>query len=99
MPNYIRKDTWEVEEPCCTSSGVRYVHILHICNHKARVSEGVKPGVVDITEGWWIEQFKEGSLNHLTHDIINPIQDKVYEPNMHMNDVAVEIIRSEGENK
>lgn len=63
---------------------------------KARVTEGVKPGVVDITEGWWIEQFKEGSLNHLTHDIINPVQDKVYEPNMHMNDVAVEIKKSEG---
>ncbi|MFX0029567.1 MAG: molybdopterin-dependent oxidoreductase [Candidatus Hermodarchaeota archaeon] len=66
---------------------------------KARVTEGVKPGVVDITEGWWIDQFREGSLNHLTHDIINPVQDKVYEPNMHMNDVAVEIIKSEGENK
>ncbi|MGB6681510.1 MAG: molybdopterin-dependent oxidoreductase [Candidatus Bathyarchaeia archaeon] len=63
---------------------------------KARVTEGVKPGVADITEGWWIEQFREGSLNHLTHDIINPVQDKVYEPNMHMNDVAVEITKSEG---
>ncbi len=62
---------------------------------KARVTEGVKPGVLDITEGWWIDQFKEGSLNHLTHDIINPVQDKVYEPNMHMNDVAVDVIKSE----
>jgi molybdopterin-containing oxidoreductase family molybdopterin binding subunit len=58
---------------------------------KARVTEGIRPGVLDITEGWWIEQFREGSLNHLTHDIINPVQDKVYEPNMHMNDVAVEV--------
>jgi len=66
---------------------------------KARVTEGVKPGVVDITKGWWIEQFREGSLNHLTHDIINPVQDKVYEPNMHMNDVAVEIKKSEGVKK
>ncbi|MFX1324442.1 MAG: molybdopterin dinucleotide binding domain-containing protein, partial [Promethearchaeota archaeon] len=63
---------------------------------KARVTEGVKPGVLDLTEGWWIEQFREGSLNHLTHDIINPVQNKVYEPNMHMNDVAVEIKKSEG---
>ena len=62
---------------------------------KARVTEGVKPGVLDITEGWWIEQFKEGSLNHLTHDKINPVQDKVYEPNMHMNDVAVEVEKNE----
>jgi len=58
---------------------------------KARINRGVKPGVLDITEGWWIGQFKEGSLNHLTHDTINPVQDKVYEPNMHMNDVAVEV--------
>ncbi len=60
---------------------------------KARVTESVGPGVVNITEGWWINQFKEGSVNHLTHDIINPVQNKVYEPNMHMNDVAVDIIK------
>ena len=60
---------------------------------KARLTDGIKPGVLDITEGWWIEQFKEGSLNHLTHDTINPVQDKVYEPNMHMNDVAVELMK------
>ncbi|TFG30514.1 MAG: hypothetical protein EU532_00990, partial [Promethearchaeota archaeon] len=60
---------------------------------KARISDSVRPGVVNITEGWWIDQFKEGSVNHLTHDIINPVQNKIYEPNMHMNDVAVEIIK------
>jgi molybdopterin-containing oxidoreductase family molybdopterin binding subunit len=60
---------------------------------KARLTEGVRPGVVNITQGWWIDQFKEGSVNHLTHDIINPVQEKVYEPNMHMNDVAVEVIK------
>jgi len=65
---------------------------------KARLSETVNSGVIDITEGWWINQFKEGSVNHLTHDIVNPVQNKVYEPNMHMNDVAVEIIKyKEGE--
>jgi molybdopterin-containing oxidoreductase family molybdopterin binding subunit len=58
---------------------------------KARVSEGVGPGVVNIMQGWWIDQFAEGSVNHLTHDVINPVQEKVYEPNMHMNDVAVEV--------
>ena len=58
---------------------------------KARITEGVRPGVINITQGWWIDQFKEGSVNHLTHDVINPVQEKVYEPNMHMNDVAVEV--------
>ncbi len=66
---------------------------------KARVTEGIIPGVVDITEGWWINQFMEGSVNHLTHDIINPIQNKIYEPNMHMNDVAVEVVKSEEKKK
>jgi molybdopterin-containing oxidoreductase family molybdopterin binding subunit len=60
---------------------------------KARISESVRSGVINITEGWWIDQFREGSVNHLTHDIINPVQNKIYEPNMHMNNVAVEIIK------
>ena len=62
---------------------------------KARLTEGVGPGVINITQGWWIDQFKEGSVNHLTHDVINPVQEKVYEPNMHMNDVAVEVVKAD----
>ncbi len=60
---------------------------------KARITEGVRPGLVNISEGWWIDQFKEGSVNHLTHAVMNPVQEKIYEPNMHMNDVAVEVIK------
>jgi len=59
---------------------------------KARVTEGVRPGVVNISQGWWIDQFEEGSVNHLTHAVINPVQEAIYEPNMHMNDVAVEVL-------
>ena len=62
---------------------------------RARVTEGVRPGVVNIPEGWLPEQFREGGVNHLTHDVINPVQEAIYEPNMHMNDVAVEIIKCE----
>ena len=58
---------------------------------KAQLTEGVGPGVINIMQGWWIDQFEAGSVNHLTHDVINPVQEKIYEPNMHMNDVAVEI--------
>jgi molybdopterin-containing oxidoreductase family molybdopterin binding subunit len=61
---------------------------------KARVTEGVAPQVVNITEGWWIDQFNPGGVNHLTHDLINPVQEFIYEPNMHMNDVAVEVIKA-----
>ncbi|MBW2092818.1 MAG: molybdopterin-dependent oxidoreductase, partial [Deltaproteobacteria bacterium] len=62
---------------------------------KARVTEGVRPGVINITEGWWFEQFKTGGFNTLTHDVINPVQEAIYEPNMHLNDVAVEVIKAE----
>ncbi|MEX2705201.1 MAG: molybdopterin-dependent oxidoreductase [Candidatus Freyrarchaeum guaymaensis] len=62
---------------------------------RARVTEAVRPGVVNITEGWWLDQFREGSVNHLTHDVINPVHEYVYEPNMSMNDVAVEVKRAE----
>jgi molybdopterin-containing oxidoreductase family molybdopterin binding subunit len=62
---------------------------------RARVTEGVRPGVINITEGWWIDQFGEGSVNHLTHDVINPVHAFVYEPNMSMNDVAVEVEKLE----
>jgi molybdopterin-containing oxidoreductase family molybdopterin binding subunit len=61
---------------------------------KARLTEGVGRGMINIAQGWWIDQFKEGSVNHLTHDVINPVQEKVYEPNMHMNDVAVEVVKA-----
>jgi len=65
---------------------------------KAKVSDAVRPRVINIMEGWWFDQFREGSVNHLTHDIINPVQNKIYEPNMHMNDVAVNIQKlGEGE--
>jgi molybdopterin-containing oxidoreductase family molybdopterin binding subunit len=72
----------------------RYEIILN-----AKVTKAVRVGVVNIHEGWWIDNFEKGSVNHLTHDIINPVQDKIYEPNMHMNDVAVQITKVEGKEK
>ena len=58
---------------------------------KAKLNEGIKPGVVNINEGWWFGQFGEGGFNTLTHDMINPAQDAIYEPNMATNDVLVEV--------
>ena len=65
---------------------------------KLRYNEGVCPGVVDLSEGWWLKDFKEGGVNFLTHDIVNPVQDKIYEPNMHMNSVYVEVRKYKGGN-
>ncbi|MEE9471158.1 MAG: molybdopterin-dependent oxidoreductase, partial [Gemmatimonadota bacterium] len=58
---------------------------------KAKINQGVQPGVVNICQGWWFEHFGEGGHNTLTHDAINPAQDAIYEPNMAFNDVLVEV--------
>ena len=65
---------------------------------KAMVTAGVRPGVVNICQGWWFEQFGEGGFNTLSHDTINPAQDAIYEPNMAFNDVLVEV-KKVGEEK
>jgi molybdopterin-containing oxidoreductase family molybdopterin binding subunit len=62
---------------------------------KAKLTEGVSPGVVNISEGWWLDQFEEGGGNSLTHDVINPVQELIFEPNMAMNDVAVDVFKTE----
>ena len=58
---------------------------------KARLNEGMRPGVVNIMQGWWFKHFAEGGFNELTHEAINPAQNAIYEPNMAMNDVLVEV--------
>jgi molybdopterin-containing oxidoreductase family molybdopterin binding subunit len=60
---------------------------------KARVSERIKPGVVAISEGWWPEQFVEGHLNQLTHEMINPAQNATLGPNAALCDVLVDVRR------
>ena len=46
---------------------------------KAKLSPGIKPGVVNIDQGWWPEQYIEGHHNQLTHQMINTVQQFVYE--------------------
>ncbi|MFC1943954.1 molybdopterin-dependent oxidoreductase [Chloroflexota bacterium] len=58
---------------------------------KAMLHEGIMPGVVNITQGWWHKHFAEGSHNSLTRDEINPAQQVVYEANAPHYDVLVEV--------
>lgn len=62
---------------------------------KALVHEGIKPGVVNITQGWWPKHFAEGSHQTLTHDAINPAQQAIWEPNSAYYDVLVEVKKAE----
>ncbi len=58
---------------------------------EAKINEAVQPGVINICQGWWFDQFGEGGHNVLSHDTINPAQDAIYEPNMAFNDVLVQV--------
>jgi molybdopterin-containing oxidoreductase family molybdopterin binding subunit len=62
---------------------------------KVEVHEGIKPGVVNIHEGWWRHQFAEGSYQELTHATINPAQLAVFEPNSAMYDNLVEVKKAD----
>jgi molybdopterin-containing oxidoreductase family molybdopterin binding subunit len=64
---------------------------------KAKVHDGVRPGIININEGWWHQQFAEGSYQALTHATINPAQAAVFEPNSAMYDNLVEVKKANGE--
>ena len=58
---------------------------------KARLSTGIKAGVVNIAQGWWPEQYIAGHHNELTHDAINPAQERIMQANAAFFDVLVEV--------
>jgi len=58
---------------------------------KARIHQGIRPGVVNINEGWWHHHFAEGTFQALTHATINPAQMAVFEPNAALYDNLVEV--------
>jgi len=62
---------------------------------RAKLSQRIKPGVVNIMQGWWPEQYIEGHHNQLTHDRINPAQALIMEPNAALFDVLVEVEKAE----
>ena len=63
---------------------------------KAKVHEGVKPGIVNIKQGWWHTDFIEGHHQELTQSEINPAQTAALEPNMSLLDNLVEVSREGG---
>jgi len=64
---------------------------------RAKLSQRIKPGVVNITQGWWPEHYIEGHHNQLTHDGINPAQQSIMEPNAALYDVLVEVKKAQKE--
>jgi len=62
---------------------------------RAKLSQRIKPGVVNIIQGWWPEQYIEGHHNELAHDMINPAQQSIMESNAAFYDVLVEVEKAE----
>ena len=58
---------------------------------KARLSHRIKPGVVDVTQGWWPDQYLQGHHNELTHESVNPVQQFILGPNAAFYDVLVQV--------
>jgi len=58
---------------------------------KAKLSNKIIQGVVNIEQGWWPEHYSEGHHNELTHERINPAQRIIFEPNAAFYDVLVDV--------
>jgi molybdopterin-containing oxidoreductase family molybdopterin binding subunit len=58
---------------------------------KAKVHEGIMPGIVNIPQGWEPVSYIEGHHQTLTHDVINEAQLSVFVPNPAYYDILVEV--------
>lgn len=63
---------------------------------RARVHEGIRPGSVNICQGWSPSDFEGGTHQALTHAAVNPAQLEIGEPNAALNDTAVQVERVRG---
>jgi len=61
---------------------------------KAKVSQRIKPGVVDIPQGWWPEDYVQGHHNELTHARFNPAQQAILQSNAAFFDTLVQVEKS-----
>ena len=62
---------------------------------KVMVHEGIKPGIVNVNQGWWPKDFLAGTHQTLTHDAVNPAQKAVFMENTAFYDVLVEVEKAE----
>lgn len=62
---------------------------------RATLTEAIKPGAVNLPQGWWPKDFAEGHYSDLSHVTPNPVQEAILETNFPPFDNLVEI-RKEG---
>ena len=61
---------------------------IKVCFH-----QGMRPGLVNLSQGWSPEHYIEGTHQALTHFTINRAQEALFEPNSAMHDTLVEVER------
>jgi anaerobic selenocysteine-containing dehydrogenase len=62
---------------------------------KVKIHEGIRPGTVNIPQGWEPGKYIEGSHQALTHDEINQVQQSIFVPNPAYYDNLVEVKKAE----
>lgn len=96
----------EINPADATARGIRDGDIVRVFNDRgdmkvyARLTEGIKPGVVNCYQGGWdtirVQHYVEGHPNNLTHQLANPAQSVI--PNFRSNaayfDCLVQVERS-----
>jgi molybdopterin-containing oxidoreductase family molybdopterin binding subunit len=106
IPTLLRLDPEPTLEISPEDAGQRNIHegdVVRVFNERgqaklrAKLSPGIKPGVVNIMQGWWPDHYIEGHHNQLTHDMLNQAQQFIMEPNAALYDVLVEVKRVEEE--
>lgn len=55
------------------------------------INPGIRPGSVNIDQGWSPEYFIKGTHQAMTHETINPAQQAIYQPNIAQYDTLVEV--------
>jgi len=58
---------------------------------RARVHQGMRPGVINISQGWSPGDYVAGTHQALTHETINAVHQAIYEPNASLYDVLVDV--------
>ncbi len=102
IPNLQRLDVEPILEINPTDAEARNISdgdVVRVFNDrgqvklKAKLSQHIRLGVVNIEQGWWPEHYIEGHHNQLTHNRINQAQQLIFEPNAALYDVLVEVLK------
>lgn len=62
---------------------------------RANVTEGIRPGALNLPQGWWPKDFIEGHYSDVMHMPLNPAQEAILESNYPVFDCLVEVEKTD----